>query len=258
MKNRSVFEKLGDLVLGKGFYIVLFLCVATIGISGYYLIRSMNGQPENLEPAGGSPSVVLPDSEANGPDPAGTPAPNTGLDSQTAGQAHVEVPEPADDPQPVKEPAQDPAVQEPEPPKTEKPAVVYTWPVKGEVLRDFSVETLSPDPTLGDWRTHGGMDIAASLGTSVLAMCPGTVSQLYEDGLMGTTVVIDHGDGLSSTYCSLAAQPTVEVGEEVETGTVIGTVGSTAIAESGMVSHLHLQVSLNGQPVDPEEYLPQR
>ncbi|MFR4561461.1 MAG: hypothetical protein ACLT5P_09805 [Flavonifractor plautii] len=41
--KRNRLEKLGDFVLGKGFYIVLFLCVAAIGISGYYLIRSVSG-----------------------------------------------------------------------------------------------------------------------------------------------------------------------------------------------------------------------
>ena len=41
---------------------------------------------------------------------------------------------------------------------------VFTWPVQGTILRDYSVETLSLDPTLGDWRTHGGLDIAAAQG----------------------------------------------------------------------------------------------
>ena len=43
--KRTVFQKLGDFVLGKGFYIVLFLCVATIGISGYYLVRTVSSTP---------------------------------------------------------------------------------------------------------------------------------------------------------------------------------------------------------------------
>ena len=45
MKKQTILEKLGDFVLGKGFYIVLFLCVATIGISGYYLIRGIGNDP---------------------------------------------------------------------------------------------------------------------------------------------------------------------------------------------------------------------
>lgn len=244
---------MGDFVLGKGFYIVLALCVATIGISGYYLIRGTAQPPEDSEPVTGNPTLVLPDAQTGQPDwleeePA--------LSSGGEGQAPEEEPAGTETEQPQAEAGQEeqqPLQQEPE-----RPAwVVYTWPVKGQILRDFSVEALSPDPTLGDWRTHGGLDIAAKEGLEVVAMCPGTVSAVYDDGLMGTTVVIDHGDGLTAVYCNLAQRPSVESGDAVETGTVIGTVGNTAIAESGLDSHLHLEVSLNGELVDPREFLPQ-
>ena len=250
MKKRTILEKLGDFVLGKGFYIVLFLCVATIGVSGYYLIRGIGSDPDVSEPVTGNQTLVLPDSEANGPDPAGTLTPD--LDEDVSGTEEVtdlEQKAETDPDKPSQTETEDPA-DEPSGP------VVYTWPVKGEILRDFSAETLSLDPTLGDWRTHGGVDIASTLGVEVVALCPGTVSEVYDDGLMGTTVVIDHGNGLSAAYCNLAGQPTVESGDTVETGTIIGTVGDTAIAESGMPAHLHLEVSLNGMLVDPTEYLP--
>ena len=249
MKKRTILEKLGDFVLGKGFYIVLFLCVATIGVSGYYLIRGIGSDPDVIEPVTGNPTLVLPDSEANGPDPAGTLTPD--LDEDVSGTEEVTDPEQKAETDPAQ-----PSQTETEEPEPSGP-VVYTWPVKGEILRDFSAETLSLDPTLGDWRTHGGVDIASTLGVEVVALCPGTVSEVYDDGLMGTTVVIDHGNGLSAAYCNLAGQPTVESGDTVETGTIIGTVGDTAIAESGMPAHLHLEVSLNGMLVDPTEYLPE-
>lgn len=248
MKKRTILEKLGDFVLGKGFYIVLFLCVATIGVSGYYFLRSINSEPEVTEPVTGSQTLVLPDSEANGPDPAGTLTPDT--DEDVSGTEEVTEPDQQTEADPDAQPQTEEPADEPSGP------VVYTWPVKGEILRDFSAETLSLDPTLGDWRTHGGVDIASTLGVEVVALCPGTVSEVYDDGLMGTTVVIDHGNGLSAAYCNLAGQPTVESGDVVETGTIIGTVGDTAIAESGMPAHLHLEVSLNGMLVDPTEYLP--
>lgn len=252
MKKQTILEKLGDFVLGKGFYIVLFLCVATIGISGYYLIRGIGNDPEVTEPVTGNPTLVLPDSEANGPDPAGTLTPDPDLEQDVSGTEEVTQP----DKQLETDPDAQSQTEEDASPEPSGP-VVYTWPVKGEILRDFSAETLSLDPTLGDWRTHGGVDIASTLGVEVLALCPGTVSEVYDDGLMGTTVVIDHDNGLSAAYCNLAGQPTVESGDVVETGTIIGTVGDTAIAESGMPAHLHLEVSLNGVLVDPTEYLPQ-
>ena len=247
MKNQNFLKKLGDFALGKGFYIVLFLCVAAIGISGYYLIRAV-AVPEQSEPVTGNPTVVLPDSEANGPDPAG------GIQAPAEpGKQQAEPPDPVqeqpDDPEPLA-----PTVQpeEPEQPQT----VVYTWPVKGAILRDFQVETLALDPTLEDWRTHGGLDLAAALGTKVLAMGTGTVEQVYEDGLMGITVVIEHPDGLTTVYSNLSQETTVEAGQTVETGTVIGTVGESAIAESGLAPHLHLEAWKDETRVNPADYLP--
>lgn len=253
MKNRKLAEMLGEFMLGKGFYIVLFLCVATIGISGYYLFRTTAPTQEQTQTTVGDTTVVLPDSEANGPDPVGRPSePSTQPDSQPQ---RPTVSTPAEEPEPVAEPVEEPeqsaAVTVPRPED-----MVCTWPVKGEILRDFSVETLSLDPTLGDWRTHGGLDIAAETGVRVLAMGPGVVSRVYDDGLMGTTVMVDHGNGVHSLYCNLAGEPAVQQGDVVETGTILGAVGTTAIAESGLVSHLHLEVWNEGVPTDPREFLP--
>ena len=128
----------------------------------------------------------------------------------------------------------------------------------GKVSQAFSGNTLVYNPTLGDWRTHSGVDIAASVGTNVLAISAGTVQGVYDDDLMGTCVVVDHGDGLTSTYCNLSAKPTVSEGDTVSTGAVLGVVGETAIAESSRPSHLHLEMAQDGKAVDPVSYLPQR
>ena len=118
-------------MLGKGFYIVLFLCVAAIGISGYYLIRTVTGGSQPSEPVTANPTVTLPDSSAQ-------KAPSTQpLEEETPEE---EPPAPAvqeDDPQPVKEPTQEEVSAQPE-----YKEVVYTWPVKGQVLRTFTAEAL--------------------------------------------------------------------------------------------------------------------
>ena len=241
--KRNRLEKLGDFVLGKGFYIVLFLCVAAIGISGYYLIRSVNGGGEPNEPVTANPAVTLPDSSAQTP-----------LPSQLEEEAPEEPQEEAlqeDDPEPVKVPAEEETAA-PEEPKE----VVYTWPVKGTVLSAFSLEQQVFSPTMGDWRTHEGVDIAADLGIQVKAAAGGTVTAIEQDYFMGTTVTIDHGNGMVSVYSNLAEQPTVEVGDVVTTGDIIGSVGSTAKAESLTASHLHLEMMKDGVYVDPLEYLP--
>ena len=250
--KRTLLDKLGDFVLGKGFYIVLFLCVATIGISGYYIIRTVDAPSlSDLEPVTGNPTIVLPDEST--PAVRGEQIPKDTL--QTARPAVPAAP--VEEKKPESQPEQPSASQQaPAPaPKPSAPAV-YTWPVKGEVIRGFSVDALAYDTTMGDWRTHGGIDIAAQEGLKVLCISDGTVRQVLQDELMGTTVVVEHPEGLVSTYANLAPEAAVEVSQEVDTGTVLGTVGATAIAEVGQSAHLHLEMTLNGQPVDPTGYLP--
>lgn len=248
MKNQGFLKKLGDFALGKGFYIVLFLCVATIGISGYYLIQTVVRDTGTPQPVGGDASVTLPDQSVTQPV---TPSqePVWREEAPAAEPAPVEQP---DDPEPVKEPAPEP---EAKPTDNKTVSSVFTWPVKGDILREYSVDTLSLDPTLGDWRTHGGLDLAAAKGVQVLSISAGTVAQVYDDHMMGTTVVVDHGGGLQSWYSNLAQETAVQEGDQVDIGGVLGTVGGTAIGESSQDSHLHLETTLNGKLVDPREYL---
>lgn len=240
MKRSTLWQRVGDFIVGKGFYIVLFLCVATMGASGYYLISAIDHASDPGQTVTGQAQVVVPDPDQQ-PDAAIQP----------------EVP-PASKPQPEKPMS---SAQITQPKQDQTPASVpqrpvYTWPVKGEVISDFSLEVLAYDQTMGDWRTHSGVDIAAEQGTRVLAMSSGAVTRVYEDDLMGTTVVIDHGEGLVSRYHNLTSRPAVHEGDQVVTGTVIGAVGDTAIVEVGRPSHLHLEVLLDQRSVDPLDYLP--
>ena len=232
-------SRLGDFLAGKGFYIVLFLCVAAIGVSGYFLLADSMGPTQSV--ANPTQVVVTPPPAlppvTQEPAPTPTPVPVTPAPTQTATPSPVPTPTPT----PVPTPA----------------ALVFTWPVKGEVLAAHSVETLAYDETMGDWRTHAGMDIAATLGTQVVAAAQGTVIDVSFDELMGATVTVEHQDGLESKYCNLAAKPTVAVGDEVETGSVIGSVGATAAAEGARASHLHFELSKDGAAVDPLDYLPE-
>ena len=129
-------------------------------------------------------------------------------------------------------------------------------PLRGEVLTAFSMEELIYSPTMGDWRTHDGIDIAAKAGTTVLAASSGTVRSVTDDTLMGTTVVLEHEGGYETTYANLQSKPTVETGDSVSAGQIIGAVGTTAAAESG-APHLHFAVSRDGKAVDPRAYLEQ-
>ncbi len=233
--KKTMFDRVSDFMAGKGFYIVLLLCVTALGASGYYLFSGMSAPSR---PVSGTVTVTVTPT----PTPAVVPAPPA---TATPRPAVTAQPLPTATPTPVPEPSMTAT------------ASVFTWPVRGEVLRPHAVETLRYDQTMGDWRVHDGVDIAADLGTQVRAPAGGTVSDFYTDDLMGTTVVILHADGVMSTCSNLAAPVAVEIGDTVLTGDIIGTVGRTAIAESEEASHIHLSMTKDGVSVDPLEYLPQ-
>ena len=228
-------KKLKSVLSGGGFYVVLAACVLAAGIGGYFLLAE-------------GPEAPAPE-QAEAPASLEAASPVTDMPAQTAPEP--EEPKIAEAPKPVS------AAPEPvdnTPVAAAVPKLVVS-PLKGEVLTAFSVDQLVYSETLGDWRTHDGMDIAADAGTRVLAASGGQVVSVTEDALMGTTVVLDHGDGYQTTYASLQAKPTVAKGDTVTAGQVIGAVGTTAAAESAQGPHLHFSVTKDGDAVDPEAYL---
>ncbi len=234
-------QTLGDFLAGRGFYIVLFLCVAAVGVSGWYLMRELT-VPEAGTAVGGPTAVVVPTTT-----PVVTPTITAVPPSLTPSPSPTPTPSVAPTPTPTPAPTAT---------ATLWGSQVYTWPVKGEVVSVFSLEVLAYDDTMGDWRVHEGMDIAAEVGASVKAVNAGTVTAVYDDDLMGTVVELEHEDGLTSRYANLTEQPTVKVGDTLDTGAVLGAVGQTAIAEIAKPAHLHFEMAKDGVPVDPVLYLP--
>lgn len=251
-KNNSFGEKLEAFFAGKGFYIVLFLCVAVIGVSAWVILAGTGTDVENQP---------ITDVMQQAPENAGavTVAPEA-----PAVIKEPEVVEPMGE-----EETEEAANAGPEPEAetgvwTESEPVIdvteqlFIWPVNGEIEIPYSVSALIYNRTMKDWRTHDGIDLAAELGTQVMAVSSGTIEDIYQDDLYGTTVVISHGGGLTSTYSNLAEMPTVNAGDSVSTGEVIGAVGDTALAETGEVTHLHLSMAQDGVSVNPADYLPYR
>ena len=135
---------------------------------------------------------------------------------------------------------------------------IYVWPVTGgTVTTEYDPHQLSYNLTTHDWRTHDGLDIEAAAGTHVEAICSGVVLAVENDTLEGTCVTIDHGSGLISRYAGLQSVPTVSVGDQVLTGDIIGSVGSTNTIESLSPAHLHFEMTLNDMSVNPYDYLPE-
>lgn len=134
---------------------------------------------------------------------------------------------------------------------------VYTKPVNGNVTKEFSSDVLVYSVTMNDYRVHNGIDFSASVGNPVGAFCDGEITGIYEDPLMGHTVVIDHGEGLVSVYSNLSSvfPKGIEVGAKVKSGDVIAGVGESALIECADTCHLHFEVMKDNVYVDPNQYL---
>jgi murein DD-endopeptidase MepM/ murein hydrolase activator NlpD len=103
------------------------------------------------------------------------------------------------------------------------------------------------DPFNGAIKFHKGIDVAQPYGQDVRAAASGQVVASGDQGSYGTTVVVDHGGGQRTRYAHLSAL-SVQVGEHVESGQVIGKVGDTGRTTG---PHLHFEVLDNGRVVDP-------
>ena len=144
---------------------------------------------------------------------------------------------------------------EPEPTAIPGTGIAMEPPVDGDIIRVFAVNSLIYSETLQQWMTHSGVDIAAPKDTEVRVILDGTVENVYTDDMMGVTVIIAHANGMKSVYSNLKAEPPVKIGSEVKCRELIGYIGDTAICECAEESHLHFEIHINGQPVDPESLI---
>lgn len=134
---------------------------------------------------------------------------------------------------------------------------VYAKPADGYIDREFSLDELLYSPTMGDFRTHNGVDITGDLGSAVRSVANGTVLDVYYDDFYGYTVAISYGDGVVAYYMNLAEAipPEITKGASVKTGQVIGGIGESAVIESADMAHLHFAVMRDGNYIDPGEFL---
>ena len=135
------------------------------------------------------------------------------------------------------------------------------WPVDGgRISQGFGPTSFALEPRLcfeGQCyeHFHGGIDLAAPLGTPVHAIAAGqvTIAGRMSDG--GVVVEIEHAPGVFSRYGHLEPGLTVRVGQSVSAGDVVGSIGLTGNTTG---AHLHFEIYASGEPVDPLLVLPMR
>jgi len=122
------------------------------------------------------------------------------------------------------------------------------WPVQGRVSGSFGERI---DPFSGEGAFHRGVDIAANVGTRIIAPADGVVRFSEIVNGYGRTVLIDHGNGISTLFGHMSGYA-VTPGELVHRGDTIGYVGQSGRSTG---PHLHYEVRIFNTPVNPNKYL---
>ncbi len=219
-KNKEFMKKYGASVYMS---LALMVVVAT-AVGVFSLSYSYNdlGEIDIETPNITTPEIYVPDFTVKDPDTTEKPVDNN--------QSGIEA---------------DPVVKE------------YYYPVKGEKLKGYSIDSLVFSQTLNDYRVHTGVDYLAEAGSAVYAYTDGVILDIYDDPMMGKTIAVEHDYDLVSYYMNLdSTLPSgVEKGAFVKAGDVIGIVGNTAIAEIGEDTHVHFELKVGGTTIDPEKEL---
>lgn len=127
-------------------------------------------------------------------------------------------------------------------------ALPSRWPVRGAVNSEFGYRQ---SPWSAEREFHAGIDIHAGRGTPVQAPAPGTVVHAGNVQDYGVTIILDHGHDVRTLYGHLS-KLNVQPGQRVERGALIGYTGNTG-RSSG--PHLHYEILVRGQVVNPRGYL---
>lgn len=136
-------------------------------------------------------------------------------------------------------------------PTTTGKADLFILPLTNEVLCSYSDGQPVYSKTMKDWRVHNGVDFKGTKGQEVKALADGTVTAIDDDTLWGQTITIDHGFGIQSKYCGVASD-TLKKGQALKVGDTVGVLADIP-CEVDDGPHLHLEILVNGEYVNPVE-----
>ena len=214
-------SKVAKFIAGKGFYVVLAVCMAVIGVAAYSAMEKTTPQPFIEE--------------------SGTEENNQIYIPETFEDDNQQIKLQDDNNQSESKDATD-VTDETNPP-------IYIMPIEGTILKHFSPDNLIYSATYNDMRIHTGVDISPTVANVVVSAFSGTVIGVDENTNFGTVITIDHGDGVMLSYCGLK-NVTVKNGDIVDSEEILGEIG-TVLNESADKPHLHLELMINGEYADP-------
>ncbi len=127
-------------------------------------------------------------------------------------------------------------------------AAIWVWPLKGSTLQGYSANELVYNETMGDWRTHNGIDIKADVGTTINAPTNAKVLFAENDALWGGIVELQKDD-IIIRICGID-DIKVKEGDDIKQGAQLGKSGEIPV-EAELDAHVHIEVKQNGEYIDP-------
>jgi len=127
-------------------------------------------------------------------------------------------------------------------------------PLAGEIIREFTLDELVYYEAIGEWRVHKGIDIKPKDTLLIESALAGKVEAVNNSEITATEIIIDHGNNVKTLYSNLVSA-NVKAGDTVEKGQVIGNVGKTVSIEASDGAHLHFEVIVDGQHINPLDYI---
>ncbi len=255
-KPKSKFSKF---LSGKGFYLALGVCLVGTAAAAWTAISSTQQQVEEKNSnvlyssrSSSSSSTSRPEwaFTSSGEDDATVGKSQSGEPVQSSSSSSAAVSSSAASSSSSSQPESSSQQSEPQKQQT----LVFSLPMVGEVSTPYSGGELVKNMTLGEWRTHDGVDILAAEGTPVQAVADGLVTKISKDPMWGTVVEITHQDTLVSVYCGLEEELAVKAGDKVQMEQEIGKVGEIP-GEISLESHLHFGMKQDGNWIDPLEMI---
>ncbi len=266
----------------KGFLIALCLCMLSIsGIFGVFQYRKgLSSEPQTEVPGQQAQTDIEADTEKEAANSRGTVA-QADTEEKEAEQAKIDTEEDIyeigeaelaqTEKAPEEEtPAEGEEAAEETPAETEEEETVETtgepdhlsfsdstkvlWPVKGDVILDYSMDKSIYFSTLNQYKYHPAIVISANVGSEVQCAVRGRVSEIKVDEETGTTVFMELGDHYEAVYGQLK-EVAVEEGDIVEAGRLIGYVSEPTKYYTLEGSNLYFQILKKNKPVDPMGYI---
>ena len=133
--------------------------------------------------------------------------------------------------------------------------IIFDLPCNGAIIKDYVGDSVVYNQTLGIYQGHKAIDFSGEEGSQVFAVYDGIIESIVVSKLEGTTITIDHSNGLKSVYNSIEVVENLSSGDKVQKGEVIGYISTNNKKEYLDGPHLHFSVLENGLKIDPNKYL---